>query len=250
MPFDDLSIGLRKKFIELVEELEKEIYKAEFRGITGAIGLGPQVYLYYPTDEHAKTIDLPSRAGMLPPVQRLEAQGYITTVSNIRDKQQFTGTLTSKAREQYNLHLSPCNFRRIVKDSNLARVLQNRWKECVLTLDAGAYLSTIILLGSILEGVLLDKIKSNCIDAGRASGAKRDRRGDLVSFEDWHLNDLITVSYQCGWIGKDRHDFADTLRDYRNFIHPNKQAVEGVVLDFQTCEIAKKVVEAILQDFD
>lgn len=249
MPFDDLSIGLRTKFIELVEDLEKGIYKAEFRGITGAIGVGPQVYLYYSTDEQAKTIDLPSRAD-IQPIQKLEELGYIVANFDLRNKNQFTATLTSKSKEQYSLYLAPCNFRRIVTDLDLAKVLQDRWEESSLTLKNGAYLSTIILLGSILEGILLDVVKSNPIDAGRVSGAKRDNRGNLIPFEKWHLNDLIIVSYQCGWIGRDRNDFADTLREYRNFVHPNEQATRGIDLDNQTCSIAKKVVEAILQDLD
>jgi hypothetical protein len=140
------------------------------------------------------------------------------------------------------------DFVSLVKNSKLAQVLENLWEESNRTFRAEAYLSTIVLLGSILEGVLLAKVQENQKQAYKAQSTPKDQNGKTRSFTKWRLNDLIKVSCECGWLDKDVSDFSHTLRDYRNLIHPNKQAEDNLFPDSGTCKVAREVVAAAFDD--
>jgi hypothetical protein len=45
-------------------------------------------------------------------------------------------------------------------------------------------------------------------------------KGFAKDYQWWALNDFIEVAAELGWIHRTRTDFADTLRDYRNMVHP------------------------------
>lgn len=139
------------------------------------------------------------------------------------------------------------DFTSIVSDRELAELLALRWNESYLTYHAGAYLSTLILLGSILEGVLLDKVEQNPSVANQAQSAP-SVKGKVLQFQDWTLENFIAVSHECGWIDRDVRDFSASLRDYRNLVHPSKQRKAGVIPDSGTCNVAREVVRAALED--
>ncbi len=136
-----------------------------------------------------------------------------------------------------------------ILDSELREILENRWKEANATLSANAPLATIILLGSIIEGLLLVKIKQNPRIANLASVAPKDRRTALVlSFSEWTLAQMIDVGFELNWITKPLKDFSHILRDYRNLVHPNHQQEEGYHPERFSCDTSFSIVkEAIAQ---
>jgi hypothetical protein len=138
------------------------------------------------------------------------------------------------------------NFASLVTDAELARVLSNRWTEANLSFEAGAYLATVILLGSILEGVLLSKIEKNPAQANKASSCPKDRTGKPLPISEWKLQNLIEVTHECGWLKKEYRDFSHVIRDYRNFVHPNKERKEGIIFDVNISRVVWEVVSAAL----
>ncbi len=138
------------------------------------------------------------------------------------------------------------NFARLVSDIDLVRVLSNRWIEANLTFEAGAYLATIILLGSILEGVLLDKIEQNPAQANTSKSCPKDKTGKPLPFADWKLQALIEVAHDCGWLRKESKDFSQVVRDYRNFVHPNRERKEGITVREGTCKVIWEVISDAL----
>ena len=72
-----------------------------------------------------------------------------------------------------------------------------------------------ILLGSILEGVLLDLCYSFPKVAGNAKSAKIVK-GKTAPFEDWGLKCLIDVAFECKWITLHAREQSKSLRLYRN----------------------------------
>ena len=138
------------------------------------------------------------------------------------------------------------NFAMLVSGIDLVRVLSNRWTEANLTFESGAYLATIILLGSILEGVLLDKIEQNPAQASGSPKSPKDKSGKPLAFKDWKLQNLIEVCHDCGWLKKEYKDFSHVVRDYRNFIHPNKERQEGITFNEPICKVIWEVVSASL----
>mgnify|MGYP000425955164 CR=1 FL=1 len=142
----------------------------------------------------------------------------------------------------------PYDFHKLVRDSDLAEVMSNRWKECNRTIEVGAYLSTIILLGSILEGVLLDRVQQYPEKANNSSCAPKRPDGSVRTFGEWALADLISVSHEQGWLDRDVRDFSSVLRDYRNLVHPREQINKQIYPDEGTCKIAREVVGAAIDD--
>jgi hypothetical protein len=138
------------------------------------------------------------------------------------------------------------NFASLGADAELARILSRRWTEANLSFESGAYLATMILLGSILEGVLLSKIEQNPAQSNSASSSPKDRSGRPRPFSEWKLQNLIEVAHECGWLKKPYKDFSHVVRDYRNFIHPNKERQEGITFDVNTCKVVWEVVSAAL----
>lgn len=139
------------------------------------------------------------------------------------------------------------NFGVLVTDTDLVRILGQRWIEANLCFEAGAYLATVIMLGSILEGTLLAKAQQNPADANRAVASPKDRStGATLPFRQWTLQDLINVSHECGWLKRQNKDFSHVVREYRNFVHPNEERQQGITIDVNTCRIIWEVVTAAL----
>jgi hypothetical protein len=144
------------------------------------------------------------------------------------------------------IYSSP-DFSLIVRDPDLVRILRNRWGEANQCFDCAAYTATIILLGSILEGALLDRIQANPAPANQAKAAPRDQAtGKVRQFGAWTLTDLIEVSHECGWLKREARDFSKIVRDYRNFVHPNQERIEGVDISSSLCRITWEVVISAL----
>lgn len=134
-------------------------------------------------------------------------------------------------------------------DNKLAQLLRNRWKEANLTFQEGAYLSTVILLGSILEGILFAKVELNPREANTAPQAPKDEDGNVKAFTTWKLTDLIEVAQHCGWIRKvEDKVFIDRLRYYRNFIHPKEQIKQAFEPDRNICNILWTVLQNAIND--
>lgn len=143
------------------------------------------------------------------------------------------------------------NFKKLVSDAELAKILKSRWNEANRNLQIESYLSTIFLLGSILEGVLLDKVEKNIAQANKSPKSPKDKKtGKPLLIRNWKLDNLIQVTHDCGWLDKDVQDFSSTLRDYRNLIHPGEQKTKKIYPDNGTCKIAWAVVNAVLEDLE
>jgi hypothetical protein len=123
----------------------------------------------------------------------------------------------------------------LVRDRALAAILQQRLSEAKVCEQNGAWLSAIIMLGGLLEGVLLD-----------AASVRLPRPQKPA--KDWTLNALIQTAHREKWIQRDAHRFGDILRDYRNLVHPNVQREFGDPPDKDTVSMCWPVVNATLND--
>jgi hypothetical protein len=139
------------------------------------------------------------------------------------------------------------DFSNAVSSPDLAQILSNRWEESYLSQYAGAYLSSLVMLGSVLEGALLDKVEHNPEEANRAKSSP-SKQGDVLQFHEWSFENLIQVARECGWIDSDVGDFSSALRDYRNLVHPSVQRRKQIYPDSGTCDISREVVRAALED--
>lgn len=131
----------------------------------------------------------------------------------------------------------------------LGAILESRWEDAQRCWNAHAYVPSIICMGSLLEGVLLQVVTKHPEAANRSVQAPKERHTNKVQpFPSWTLEELLKVAFSCGWIRKDRLDFSQILRDYRNIVHPWHQMTTKTPPDSKTCAICWEVVKAAVKD--
>ncbi len=143
---------------------------------------------------------------------------------------------------------APPDFAKLVSDAGLAAVLSFRWQEAQRCVKAEAYLSAVVMMGSILEGVLLHKVEQEFRDANQAKTAPRDKTGKARPIQDWGLSSLIDVAHELGWLQGDVKRFSHALRESRNLVHPYVQRLLNDRPDKDTCSICWQVVRAAVAD--
>lgn len=148
----------------------------------------------------------------------------------------------------------PPQFGTLISDGKMQAILRSRWQECVICVGSGAPLAATVMMGGILEGLLLAKINqlADKSPVFTAKAASRDRAtGKTLPLKDWALKDFINVAHELGWITTTVKDVGEVLRDYRNYIHPQKELSHGISLGPNDAEmlwtIAKSIAVQVLK---
>jgi hypothetical protein len=150
-----------------------------------------------------------------------------TELLQVRSKQMV---VASKAVSTSDMTPS---FAVLIPDAKMQSILENRWNECVLCLQAPAPMAATVMMGGLLEGLLLARVnkepnKQHIFTA--KSSPKDSKTGNPLQLKDWTLKDYIDVAHELKWITVSAKDVGVVLRDYRNYIHPQKELSHGVTL--------------------
>jgi len=133
-------------------------------------------------------------------------------------------------------------------DESIVPIINSRINEIKICLDNNAPLSSIFLIGSTLEGILLGVASQYPGKYGRANSAPKYKSGKIKNFDNWTLNDFINVSYEIGFLEKDVKQFSHYLRDFRNYIHPHKQLDDDFNPNNHTALICDQVLKAAIYE--
>jgi hypothetical protein len=143
-------------------------------------------------------------------------------------------------------------FAPLISDQNMQAILTQRWKECIICVNSGAPLAATVMMGGLVEGLLLARINQlpNMAPVFTATSAPRDKAGKTLILKEWTLKNYIDVAHELKWITMTAKDIGEVMRDYRNYIHPQKELSHGISLaegDAQMLwEIAKTMILQIL----
>lgn len=140
------------------------------------------------------------------------------------------------------LSLSPA-----LVDPGLIPILENRFTEAQRCLSHSP-MATIMLCGSLLEGLLLGLANKKTADFNRSPQSPKDESGKPKPFKDWSLAQLIDVAHNIGILRLDVKNFGQHLRNFRNYIHPYQQMKEGFDPDRHTAEMCLLVVKAAISN--
>jgi len=149
---------------------------------------------------------------------------------------------------------NPPPFSPLVTDPGMQAILGNRWTECIKCVQAEAPLAATVMMGGFLEALLLARVnqladKKTVVNAKAAP--KDSQTGKTLNLTRWGLSDFIAVAYELTWISPTTRDVGNVVRDYRNYIHPQKEHSHGVSIsadDAKTLwEIAKSVARQLLK---
>jgi hypothetical protein len=145
--------------------------------------------------------------------------------------------------------LPPPDFINLDLEAGIGEILQSRWTEAQRCVDAEAFLASIIMMGSLLEGLLLGICQKKPSEVNTCSSAPKDGKiGKVKKFHEWNLAEMIDVAHQLGWLGLDVKKFSHVLREFRNLIHPYEHMVSRANPDKDTCSISWLVVQAAVND--
>ena len=145
------------------------------------------------------------------------------------------------------------DFSPLVLDAKMQAILVNRWQECVKCVTVGAALSAVVMMGGMLEGLLLARVNQlkDKSPVFKAANAPKDKAGSPLKLKEWGLKNYLDVAHELTWISKTTKDVGEVVRDYRNYIHPQKEHSHGVSIsadDARTLwEIAKSVARQVLK---
>lgn len=121
-------------------------------------------------------------------------------------------------------------FSRLISDPIMLAILERRWSETTACIGAGAHLAATVMMGGLLEAVCLARVNQlpDLKSVFTAQSAPKDRGGKVRPLKEWGLKDYLDVANELGWIRQSAKDVGQVLRDYRNYIHPEKERSHGV----------------------
>lgn len=145
--------------------------------------------------------------------------------------------------------LPPPKFDLLSLDPGIPELLQARWEEASLCLQAKAFLASTIIMGSLLEGLLLGVLSRFPRKANESLSAPKYPGTDKVKlFHEWTLAEMIDVAHTEQWIDLDVKKFSHALREFRNLVHPYQQLAMKTFPDEDTCKMCWLVVQAAVND--
>ncbi len=144
----------------------------------------------------------------------------------------------------------PPGFSALVPDARMREVLNRRWAECANCIAANAPLAATVMMGGLVEAILLARVHHQ-VDKGAVFGArtapKNTRTGKPLQLNEWTLRNYIDVAHELGWISQSARDVGEVVRDYRNYVHPQKELSHGVVLSRDDAMLFWQISKAIVR---
>ena len=133
---------------------------------------------------------------------------------------------------QHTVDSAP-GFGPLVSDPAMQSILERRWDECRRCIDAGAPLAATVMMGGLLEALLVARANklSDKSKLFKASATPIDPKTKKpLDLRQWMLGPYIDVGHELMWISNSAKHVAVILRDYRNYIHPEKERSHGIAL--------------------
>lgn len=126
------------------------------------------------------------------------------------------------------------DFSALASDAAMKAILERRWVECQKCIAAGAPLAATVMMGGLLEALFVARanLMANKAALFRAKATPIDGKTKKpLALTEWTLRPYIDVGAELGWISSSGKDVAAILRDYRNYVHPEKERAHGVNLN-------------------
>lgn len=144
-------------------------------------------------------------------------------------------------KNDFNINLEELNL-----EPFLNEIIQQRLKEAEICAKENAPLSSVIIIGSIMEGILLGIANLHPKEFNQATCAPKDEDGKIKKFQEWNLNSLIDAASELGYLKRDVKKFSHVVRDFRNYIHPYSQYATRFTPDRNTALICLQVLKAAI----
>lgn len=125
------------------------------------------------------------------------------------------------------------DFTPLASDPEMKAILERRWSECQRCLRSSAPLAATVMMGGLLEALFVARanLMADKKPLFHAKVTPIDSKTKKpLALPEWTLRPYIDVAAELGWITRSGKDVAAVLRDYRNYIHPEKERAHKVIL--------------------
>lgn len=142
---------------------------------------------------------------------------------------------------------------KFLADGGLRTIIERDYTELKLKLfPSGAWKSTVIIAGSVLEAILFDRLADPLWNVRAIASAKAPKKSGVpLQMDEWKLVNLIDVAVNIGRLPKDPADtIHQALRDYRNFVHPMKEIRAAHDLSEAEAMLAIGALDSVCNYFD
>ncbi len=145
------------------------------------------------------------------------------------------------------------DFSALAGDTVMRGILERRWGECQRCIAADAHLAATVIMGGLLEALFVARVnrltdKAPVVKAKAAPVDPKTRKA--LDLRDWTLASYLDVGHELKWITRSGKDVGVVLRDYRNYVHPEKERAHGVVLGIDDSgmfwEVTKSLTRQLL----
>jgi hypothetical protein len=140
------------------------------------------------------------------------------------------------------------DFSPLAGNQQMREILTRRWHECAKCVKADAHLAAIVMMGGLLEALFVaraNKMTDKSPLTSAANAPKDKATGKTTNYQDWMLDSYIKVGCELKWITESAKAIADTLKEYRNFVHPAKELRYGITLGFNDSSMFWQVTKAL-----
>lgn len=110
-----------------------------------------------------------------------------------------------------------------IQDSEMCIILQRDIWECAIAVVAKQDKMATIMSGSIIEALLMLKLKEQGIQEYDISPISKGKKAQNYPVNEMGLNELLYVADQKGILNKNSYHLGHYIRDYRNVVHPAKE---------------------------
>lgn len=139
-------------------------------------------------------------------------------------------------------------LRALLADHRVVTLLVDRAEQTRKAQAAGAHLLALFGIGSFVEGLLFSVLMERYPEL--ATAGFQGREGRRINANRAGLELLIDTAHHKGLIQLDAKNFMDSVRNFRNFIHPRHQLEYGFSPDQDTVSLCWGPVHAVLNDLE
>jgi hypothetical protein len=145
----------------------------------------------------------------------------------------------------------PPAFSTLAADAAMQAILERRWNECKRCIDAGAPLAATVMMGGLLEALLVSRAnklsdKSKMFKAAATPIDPKTKKP--LDLRQWTLGPYIDVGHELRWISDSAKNVAVILRDYRNYIHPEKERSHAISLTPDDATMFWEVTKTLIRE--
>lgn len=137
-----------------------------------------------------------------------------------------------------------------IADEDLRNIIFRDLKECAIAVVAGQDKTATIMCGSIIEALLMYKIKGKSIVKYDISEISKSKRASNYPINEMALNELLFVAEKESIIEKNTYHLGHYIRDYRNVVHPAKEVRINEGISHSNVEtmwaVLKRLIEELL----